>query len=104
MAAYTEYYNTQRLHSAIYYLAPEDVLLGRTENRLRVRQEKNWTAPERIESGSGRRLLLHRLLLCWRPACVARTKIKTESSEPKGSLDFGRSGAYLAQTQKKENR
>lgn len=32
---YTNYYNTKRLHSAIYYLTPEDVLLGRTEDRLK---------------------------------------------------------------------
>lgn len=34
------YYNTVRLHSAIYYLTPEDILLGRTEQRLKQRQDK----------------------------------------------------------------
>ncbi|MHB2153826.1 IS3 family transposase [Calditrichota bacterium GD2] len=37
---YITYYNTKRLHSAIYYLTPEDVLLGRTEERLKERQQK----------------------------------------------------------------
>ena len=37
---YIHYYNTKRLHSAIYYLTPEDVLLGRTDERLKERQEK----------------------------------------------------------------
>ena len=40
IAAYVHYYNTQRLNSAIYYLTPEDVLMGRTEERLNVRQQK----------------------------------------------------------------
>ena len=40
IAEYIEYYNTKRLHSAIYYLTPEDVLLGRTKARLKERQEK----------------------------------------------------------------
>jgi putative transposase len=37
---YISYYNKNRLHSAIYYLTPEDVLLGRTKQRLKVREEK----------------------------------------------------------------
>ena len=37
---YILYYNTVRLHSAIYYLTPEDVLMGRMEQRLNQRQEK----------------------------------------------------------------
>jgi len=37
---YIIYYNTVRLHSAIYYLTPEDVLLGRTKQRLKQRQDK----------------------------------------------------------------
>jgi hypothetical protein len=28
------------LHSAIYYLTPEDILLDRTEKRLKERQQK----------------------------------------------------------------
>jgi putative transposase len=37
---YIIYYNTVRLHSAIYYLTPEDVLSGRTQQRLKQRQDK----------------------------------------------------------------
>lgn len=37
---YIIYYNTVRLHSAIFYLTPEDVLLGRTQLRLKERQDK----------------------------------------------------------------
>ncbi len=37
---YIIYYNTIRLHSAIFYLTPEDVLLGCTEQRLKQRQDK----------------------------------------------------------------
>jgi putative transposase len=40
IAAYVHHYNTQRLNSAIYYLTPEDVLMGRTEERLKIRQQK----------------------------------------------------------------
>jgi transposase InsO family protein len=40
IAKYIDYYNTERLHSAIYYLTPEDVLSGRTKQRLSERQEK----------------------------------------------------------------
>jgi transposase InsO family protein len=44
IGAYIEYYNTKRLHSAIYYLTPEDVLLGRMDKRLKERQKKLDTA------------------------------------------------------------
>lgn len=37
---FVEYYNTQRLHSALYYLTPEDVLKGRMQERLAERQLK----------------------------------------------------------------
>lgn len=40
IARYIEYYNTTRLHSAIYYLTPEDVLKGRVEEKLTIRQIK----------------------------------------------------------------
>jgi putative transposase len=35
--SYINFYNTQRLHSAIYYLTPEDYLLGRDKERIKVR-------------------------------------------------------------------
>jgi transposase InsO family protein len=40
IAEYIEYYNTTRLHSAIFYLTPEDVLKGRVEEKLNIRQKK----------------------------------------------------------------
>lgn len=35
--SYINFYNTQRLHSALYYLTPEDYLLGRDKERIKVR-------------------------------------------------------------------
>ena len=40
MAQWIAYYNSQRLHSAIYYLTPNDVFNGRTSARLAERKEK----------------------------------------------------------------
>jgi transposase InsO family protein len=40
IAQYIEYYNTVRLHSAIHYLTPADVLSGHTARRLQERQGK----------------------------------------------------------------
>lgn len=40
IAQYIDYYNTERLHSAIHYLTPLDVLLGRIKERLDKRQAK----------------------------------------------------------------
>lgn len=40
IADYIEYYNTKRLHSAIYYLTPEDILEGRMKERIKARQRK----------------------------------------------------------------
>lgn len=37
---YVEYYNTKRLHSALYYLTPEDFLPGRVDEKLREKQNK----------------------------------------------------------------
>jgi putative transposase len=44
MAQWIAYYNSERLHSAIWYLTPNDVFLGRTAERLAERKEKLHTA------------------------------------------------------------
>jgi transposase InsO family protein len=44
MALWLAYYNSERLHSAIGYLTPDDVFYGRKELRLAVRGEKLYTA------------------------------------------------------------
>jgi transposase InsO family protein len=44
MAQWIAYYNSQRLHGAIWYLTPNDVFYGRAENRLAERKEKLHTA------------------------------------------------------------
>lgn len=44
MAQWIAYYNSQRLHSAIWYLTPNDVFNGRTSARLAERKEKLYTA------------------------------------------------------------
>jgi transposase InsO family protein len=44
MAQWIAYYNSERLHSAIRYLTPNDVFNGRTEKRLAERKEKLHTA------------------------------------------------------------
>ena len=40
IAQWITYYNNQRLHSAIWYLTPNDVFYGRTKKRLAQRKEK----------------------------------------------------------------
>lgn len=40
ISEYIEYYNTKRLHSSLFYLTPEDVLLGKTDEKLSIRQAK----------------------------------------------------------------
>jgi transposase InsO family protein len=40
IAKYIEHYNTKRLHSALYYLTPQDFLLGRVKERLEEREQK----------------------------------------------------------------
>ena len=40
MAQWIAYYNSERLHSAIWYLTPNDVFLDRTAKRLAERKEK----------------------------------------------------------------
>jgi len=44
MAKWIAYYNSERLHSAIWYLTPNDVFEGRTADRLAERKEKLHTA------------------------------------------------------------
>ena len=44
VAKYIEYYNSKRLHSALYYLTPEDFLLGRIKERLHERELKYASA------------------------------------------------------------
>ncbi|MGC8594292.1 MAG: hypothetical protein ACP5US_04165 [Candidatus Kryptoniota bacterium] len=46
-----EYYNTRRLHSALYYLTPEDYLNGRVNERLKISDMKLYKAGlNRIEA------------------------------------------------------
>ncbi|MEW6003652.1 MAG: DDE-type integrase/transposase/recombinase [Nitrospirota bacterium] len=40
IAKYIDYYNRVRLHSAIFYLSPEDFLLGRQKERIAQREQK----------------------------------------------------------------
>ena len=40
MEKYIQYYNTRRLHSGIYYLTPQDVLMGKVDEKLKIRQQK----------------------------------------------------------------
>ena len=47
VARYIEEYNTQRLHSALYYLTPEDYLEGRVRQRLAERKNKMKQAIEK---------------------------------------------------------
>lgn len=51
IADYIDYYNTERLHSAIHYLTPEDVLLGLMKERLEERQAKLDAARETRKRG-----------------------------------------------------
>jgi transposase InsO family protein len=44
LAEWIAYYNNERLHSAIWYLTPNDVFYGRTVKRLAERKEKLHTA------------------------------------------------------------
>ena len=44
MADWIAYYNSKRLHSAIWYLTPNDVFYSRTTERLAERKEKLHTA------------------------------------------------------------
>ncbi|MDR1277416.1 MAG: integrase core domain-containing protein [Treponema sp.] len=44
MALWLAYYNSERLHSALGYLTPDDVFYGRRDSRLAERREKLHTA------------------------------------------------------------
>lgn len=46
IAEYIQIYNTKRLHSALYYLTPEDFLLGKVDTRLEERNRKLKQAVE----------------------------------------------------------
>jgi transposase InsO family protein len=43
MAVWIDYYNNERLHSSLNYLAPQEVFEGKTEMRLAERKEKLYT-------------------------------------------------------------
>jgi putative transposase len=40
IASYVEHYNTKRLHSSLFYLTPEDFLLNRIDEKLKIREYK----------------------------------------------------------------
>jgi len=44
MAQWIAHYNSRRLHSAIYYLTPNDVFYGRAGRRIAERKQKLYTA------------------------------------------------------------
>jgi hypothetical protein len=44
MALWLAYYNSERLHSALGYLTPDDVFYDRRDSRLAERREKLHTA------------------------------------------------------------
>jgi len=50
IADFVDYYNKKRLHSSLYYLTPEDFLLGRVEEKLNERERKlNEAKLKRLE-------------------------------------------------------
>lgn len=40
IAKYVDYYNTQRLHSSLYYLTPDDYVNNRIDEKLQLRRKK----------------------------------------------------------------
>lgn len=40
ISSYIDYYNNKRLHSSLFYLTPEDFLIDRVEEKLKVRERK----------------------------------------------------------------
>ncbi len=50
IARFVDYYNTKRLHSSLYYLTPEDFLLNKVDDKLKLREKKIRAARDnRIE-------------------------------------------------------
>ncbi|QKJ96209.1 MAG: IS3 family transposase [Ignavibacteriota bacterium] len=50
ISSYIDYYNTERLHSSLFYLTPEDFLFSRVEEKLELREMKlNEAKLKRIE-------------------------------------------------------
>lgn len=46
IASFVDFCNTKRLHSSLYYLTPEDFLLGTVEEKLKLRERKLKTAKQ----------------------------------------------------------
>lgn len=40
ISEYVNFYNSQRLHSSLFYLTPEDFMMNRVDDKLKVRQNK----------------------------------------------------------------
>jgi len=49
IAKYIDYYNCVRLHSALFYLTPEDFLLHREKEKISLREQKLFQAVEQRE-------------------------------------------------------
>ena len=48
IAEYIRFYNEERLHSALFYLTPKEVLEGKMEQRLEERQKSQIKLPTRL--------------------------------------------------------
>ncbi|MFQ5751075.1 MAG: IS3 family transposase [bacterium] len=105
IARFIGHYNTTRLHSAIHYLTPEDVLMGRVKHRLDERQKK-------LDAARAKRLQRTQVPTfrdTSSPCSVLATSMRNEPQisgktdpdtpgEPKESLYFGRSAAYISRS------
>ena len=96
ISEYIEHYNTKRLHSSLGYVTPFDMLQNRQQDIFKEREHK-------LAEARRRRKELHHTAAS-DPAAYAvlaaknverGTKSRPSDSEPKGSLDFVRSGTYL---------